>query len=84
MTSFRQTSVPTTTIRHHTERGTATTTHDARLRLQTGVGPPIHRDTCKKPSKLRLLAGTHPPSIINLSWASDEITSARSSDADLS
>ena len=32
MTPFGQTSVRTTTIRHHTEPGTATTAHNARLR----------------------------------------------------
>ena len=32
MTPFAQTSVRTTTIRHHTERDTATTAHNARLR----------------------------------------------------
>ena len=31
MTPFGQTSVRTTTIPHHTERGTATTAHNARL-----------------------------------------------------
>ena len=33
MTPFDQTSARTTTIRHHTERGPATTAHNARLRL---------------------------------------------------
>ena len=33
MTPFGQTSVRTTTIRHHTERGTATTAHNARFRV---------------------------------------------------
>ena len=36
MTPFGQTSVRTTTIRHHTERGTATTAHNARLRWASG------------------------------------------------
>ena len=31
MTPFAQTLVRTTTIRHHTERGPATTAHNARL-----------------------------------------------------
>ena len=31
MTPFAQTSVPTTTTPHHTERGSATTAHNARL-----------------------------------------------------
>ena len=34
MTPFGQTLVRTTTIHHHTERGTATTAHNARLRWE--------------------------------------------------
>ena len=33
MTPFAQTSVPTTTTPHHTERGSATTAHNARLHM---------------------------------------------------
>ena len=40
MTPFAQTSVRITTIRHHTEHGTATTAHNARLRLHDrSAGP---------------------------------------------
>ena len=38
MTPFGQTSVRTTTIPHHTERGTATTAHNARLRSHGADG----------------------------------------------
>ena len=45
MTPFAQISVPTTTIRHHTERRTATTAHNARLRC-TDIEPDNdHADT---------------------------------------
>ena len=33
MTPFAHTSVRITTMRHHTERGSATTAHNARLRM---------------------------------------------------
>ena len=41
MTPFAQTSVRTTTIRHHTERGTATTAHNARLRRELPSRPAL-------------------------------------------
>ena len=50
MTPFAQTLVRTTTTRHHTERGTATTAHNARLRNNA-----LHKAFTHRQSPLRSL-----------------------------